>query len=122
MSSKKSRGTMPPGGTSTFRFSARCHTLNLKCMTSSAWTINSSPSRRSATGPGDSSAATAIPIVSDAIACTASGLLYREAQYDESQNGYSAAPMAQSLGKVASSFSVVLPQWGITAITLAATQ
>jgi hypothetical protein len=70
----------------------------------------------------NNAATTAITIGNDTRAFTASSLLYGKAQYDESRNGNWAAPIAQSFGKVAGSFSLVLPPWSITAITLAATQ
>jgi hypothetical protein len=69
----------------------------------------------------DNAATTAITIGNDTRAFTASSLLYGKAQYDESRNGAWVAPSAQAFGKVVGSFSVVLPPWSITAITLAAT-
>jgi hypothetical protein len=61
---------------------------------------------------------TAVTIMNDARTFTASTLLYGKAQYDNSQNNIWTAPVSQSLGTVVGSFSMTLPQWSITAVTL----
>jgi hypothetical protein len=61
---------------------------------------------------------TAVGIENDARTFTASSLVYGKAQYDDSQNNVWTAPVSQSLGTVAGSFSITLPQWSVTAITL----
>lgn len=61
---------------------------------------------------------TAVGIVNDARTFTATSLVYGKAQYDNSQNNVWTAPLSQSLGTVTGSFSITLPQWSVTAITL----
>jgi hypothetical protein len=61
---------------------------------------------------------TTVGIVNDTRTFNASTLVYGKAQYDNSQNNVWTAPVSQSLGNVAGSFSITLPQWSITAITL----
>jgi hypothetical protein len=63
-------------------------------------------------------ATTAVTIANDARTFTASSLVYGKAQYDNSQNNVWTVPVSQSLGQVAGSFSITLPQWSVTAITL----
>lgn len=61
---------------------------------------------------------TAVAIMNDTRTFTASSLVYGKAQYDNSQNNVWTTPVSQSLGQVSGSFSVALPQWSVTAITL----
>ena len=61
---------------------------------------------------------TAVAIMNDTRTYTASSLVYGKTQYDNSQNNVWTTPVSQSLGQVSGSFSVTLPQWSITAITL----
>jgi len=61
---------------------------------------------------------TGVGIVNDTRTFTASSLVYGKAQYDNSQNNVWTAPVSQSLGTVAGSFFIMLPQWSVTAITL----
>lgn len=63
---------------------------------------------------------TAVTIMNDSRTFAASSLLYGKAQYDNSQNNVWSAPVSQSLGTVAGPFSIMLPQWSITAVTLSA--
>jgi hypothetical protein len=67
-------------------------------------------------------ATTAIAIANDTRRFSATSLLYGKAQYDTSQSNTWTTPVSQNLGTVSSSFSVSLPPWSITAITLEATQ
>ena len=61
---------------------------------------------------------TAVAIMNDTRTFTASSLVYGKTQYDNSQNDTWTGPVSQSLGEVSGSFSVTLPQWSVTAITL----
>jgi hypothetical protein len=61
---------------------------------------------------------TAVAIMNDTRTFTATGLVYGKTQYDNSQNNVWTTPVSQSLGQVSGSFSVTLPQWSVTAITL----
>jgi hypothetical protein len=65
---------------------------------------------------------TAVTIANDTRTFTASSLLYGKAQYDTSQNNVWTSPVSQSLGTVAGSFSITLPQWSVSAVTLSTTQ
>jgi hypothetical protein len=65
---------------------------------------------------------TAVTIMNDTRSFNATSLLYGKAQYDNSQNNIWTTPVSQSLGTVAGSFSIMLPQWSITAVTLSAVQ
>lgn len=61
---------------------------------------------------------TAVAIMNDTRTFSASSLVYSKVQYDNSQNNFWTTPVPQSLGQVSGSFSVTLPQWSVTAITL----
>jgi hypothetical protein len=66
----------------------------------------------------DNTATMTVQIVNDPRTFTASSLVYGKAQYDDSQNNIWTVPVSQLLGMVAGSFSVTLPQWSVTAISL----
>jgi hypothetical protein len=61
---------------------------------------------------------TAVGILNDAKTFTISSLVYGRAQYDNSQNNVWTTPVSQSLGRRHGSFSITLPPWSVTAITL----
>jgi hypothetical protein len=61
---------------------------------------------------------TAVAVLNDTRTFTATSLVYGKTQYDNSQNNDWTTPVSQSLGQVSGSFSVTLPQWSVTAITL----
>jgi hypothetical protein len=48
----------------------------------------------------------------------ATTLIYGKAEYDKSKNGIWAGPVSSSLGTVGASFSVSLPPWSLTLVTL----
>ena len=54
-------------------------------------------------------------------AFNAQSLSYGKAQYDQSKNNVWSGPVSQSLGKVSPEFSVALPPYSVTLITLTAT-
>lgn len=61
---------------------------------------------------------TTVGIVNDTRTFTASSLVYGKAQYDNSQSNVWTTPVSQSLGSVTGTFSVTLPPWSVSAITL----
>jgi hypothetical protein len=63
---------------------------------------------------------TVVGIANDTRTFTASSVVYGKAQYDNSQNNVWTVSVSQSLGTVTGSFSITLPQWSVTAITLVA--
>jgi hypothetical protein len=63
---------------------------------------------------------TTVGIMNDMRTFTTSTFVYGKAEYDNSQSNVWTAPVSQSLGTVSGSFSITLPQWSVTAITLSA--
>ncbi len=59
-----------------------------------------------------------VDVVNDPRAFAVSSLVYGKAQYDDSQHNVWTAPASQTLGTVSGSFSVTLPPWSVTALTL----
>ena len=63
---------------------------------------------------------TTVGIMNDTRTFATTTLVYGKAEYDNSQTNVWTAPISESLGTVSGSFSVTLPQWSVTAITLLA--
>jgi hypothetical protein len=130
--------TLPPLGTSLPRANAIKvvqqamnvgDTVFTPAVSSSLATVKAYGARRSS-GYGlllvnldqNNAVTTAVAIMNDTRTFATSSLFYGKTQYDNSQNSVWTAPVSQSLGQVAGSFSVTLPQWSVTAITLTTTQ
>jgi len=66
----------------------------------------------------NSSLTTTVGIANDSRILTGSSVIYGKTQYDVSHMNVWTVPVSHSLGSVAGSFSITLPQWSVTAIIL----
>jgi len=57
-------------------------------------------------------------LLNDTRHLAATSVVYGKAQYDDSRNNVWTPPISQALGTVTESFSIVLPRWSVTAVTL----